>query len=43
MGADGFCGPWVGVYFCCCSGGCFVRIVGAGVVYSWYRRLVSGW
>jgi hypothetical protein len=34
----------VWVYFCCCSGGCLCReFQRAGVVCSWYSRLVSRW
>jgi hypothetical protein len=34
----------VWVYFCCGSGECLCqRFQGAGVVYSWYHRLVSRW
>jgi hypothetical protein len=30
--------------FCCCSGRCLCQgLQGAGVVYSLYSRLVSGW
>jgi hypothetical protein len=33
----------VWVYFCC-SGGCLCQgLQEAGVVYSWYSRLLSGW
>jgi hypothetical protein len=33
----------VWVYFCC-SGGCLCQgLQGAGIVYSWYSRLISMW
>jgi hypothetical protein len=31
------------MYFSCCCGGCLCQgLHGAGVVYSWYSRIVSG-
>jgi hypothetical protein len=45
MRVAGFCGPCaVWVYFCCCRGGHLCQgLQGAGGLYSWYSRLVSGW
>jgi hypothetical protein len=45
MGLLGFVAlVYVWVYFCCCSGGGLCQgLQEAGVGYSWYSRIVSGW